>query len=501
MATPLPDKLGLYYASKDLNADGDAVAVRIVGENSTAMEIVVTNIDEDSGYWNGAMGFFTTGAAANLQTCFHVRNWDKETNTLKLAQPTPSVPAAGNQFKMFLGGRYRSNTKLLGLKAGAIQPELAPVTSTSITGVTVKYISPYLGTGTLTLTYSFKNGSSPRLLTIHMGSLADGEATTITANGDYIVYAADGSGFILVTVVFASLPAYSSSNKTQTFTLSQPKGSLVPSYEGYETNTGNVSDRYHLLVARNDSVLSGDVMSAFSIWLDKPLGSSTTLSSSVAYSAVTATIAAATNWPSRGFWITNGSQYRYVLYRSDLTLYLATITTGRVAFNNGLSEIHVGDTLTYGSYEMLVDEVTVTSGSWDGQDATGSLAVQKLTVNPGSAALYNGANQVATATSWTPYCRRKSIGSWASSSIVYPAPDIDIGIEIPDQNDLFSNPPDEHTAPDGITFNATYIDQNNALIHSIISAGESIGIWIREHLLESMQSRADVDGDINFAWY
>jgi hypothetical protein len=334
-----------------------------------------------------------------------------------------------------------------------------------------------------------------------MESLADGEATTITANGEYVVYANDGSGFIIVNVVFASLPTYSATNKTQTYTLTQPKGNIVPNFEGYETNTGNVFDRYHLLVARNDSVNSLDLMTAFSIWMDKPPGSNTTLSSSLANNATTVNIVAATNWPSRGFWITNGTQFRYVLYRSNLTLYLAPITTGRVTFNNGISEIHVGDSLTYGTYEILVDEVNITSGSWGAGNAAGNLMVQKLSVNPGSAPLYNGENQVATATKWDPYCRKKSLSTWSSGASVYPAPDIDIGIEIPNQDGFFSNPPDERTAPAGVSFAATYTDQQNALIHAAIEAETSIGIWIREPILESMQARANVDGDINFSWY
>jgi hypothetical protein len=501
MATPLPDKLGLYYASKEIDADRGVLPAHTIGDDSTATNIVVTDIEQESGYWDGAIGFFTNASADNSKVCFHVRSWNKETNTLTLAQPLPSVPASGDIFRLILGGRYGSNTKLLGLKANEIQPELAPVTSTVITGVTVKYISPYLGTGTLTLYYYYRSSDPPRRLAIRMGTLAYGEETIVTTSGDYIVYAGDGSGFIIVTVDFALLPGTNTSARTVTFSLTQPKGNFIPSYEGYETNTGKVSDRYHLLVARNDSVLPGDVMSAFSIWLNKPLGSNTTLTGALAWNATTVFINAATNWPSRGFWITNGTQYRYVLYRNDLTLYLAKITTGRLNFNNGLSEIYVGDTLICGNYEILVDEVAVTNGSWGSQNAAGYLMVQHLSVNPGSLTLYNGVNQVATTTGWTPYSRRNPIDTWINGSTVSPAPDIDIGFEIPDENGLFSNPPDEHTAPEGVSFTASCIDQNTALRHGVLSAGKSTGIWTREHILESMQARTDINGDINFTWY
>ncbi|MDR1925285.1 MAG: hypothetical protein LBQ66_13025 [Planctomycetaceae bacterium] len=510
MATPLPDKLGLYYASKDLTNDGAVATSRIVGVDSTPAQVAVTNISEESGYWNGAMGFFTTGAAANLQTCFHVRKWDKENNILTLAQPLPSAPVSGNQFKMFLGGKYRSSTKLLGLKVGGVQPEFATVATGTITGVTIKYISPYLGTGTLTLLYVFKTTTgSTRQLSIRMGSNTYGEAVLPTANGDYVIWANDGSGFIIVNIVYASLPAANATDKSQTFTLSQPKGSFVPSFEGYETNTGKVYDRYHLLVARNDSASTADVMSALSVWLDKPAGINTTLSAVLSSTGTTATIVAATNWPSRGFWITNGSQFRYVLYRSDLTLYLAVPSCVRIHFNAGIEEIRVGNTITFGAISALVDDVVVTGGSWAGLDATGYLMVQGTSSLPGNGViLYVNETQVATATaavidgeSPNLYSRRQPCTNWSSGSVVYPAPDIDIGIEAPNENEMFQNPADERTAPEGVKFSGQYIDQNTALIHDGIQAAKCVGIWVREHILDSMQTRADVDGDINFAWY
>jgi hypothetical protein len=505
MATPLPHLLGLYYPSKDLLTDGGVLPSRTVGADSTQSNITVTNIDESSGYWDGAVGFFTSGAAALLQTCFHVRRWDKDSQTLTLAQPLPSVPVSGNAFKLFLGGGGRSNTKLLGLQAGGIQPELASVTATTIAGITIKYISPYLGTGTLTLTYSFKTSSDTRKFLIKMGSEANGEATVVTANGEYIVYSQNGSGFIIISVTYASLPTYASSDKTQTFTLTQPTGSLVPSFEGYETNTGKVSDRFHLLVAKNESVPISDIMSAFSIWLDKPVGVNTTLSAAINYNSTSVNIAAATNWPSRGFWITNGTQYRYVLYRSDLTLYLAVPTTARLNFTTGIDEILPGDVITYNNtYTFLVDKVVLTSGSWGGHDATGYVDAQKLSVAsaPNGYVWYDSnSQQKATGSATNFYSRREPIGTWASGATVYPAPDIDVGIEIPDENGIFQSPIDEHTAPDGVTFNGKYIDQNTALIHEGIHPQKNIGIWIREHILESMQTRANVDGDINFAWY
>jgi hypothetical protein len=50
------------------------------------------------------------------------------------------------------------------------------------------------------------------------------------------VYNKDLAGFILVDVVYASLRT--SGTYTDTFTLSLPKGNLIPNFEGYETNDG-----------------------------------------------------------------------------------------------------------------------------------------------------------------------------------------------------------------------------------------------------------------------
>jgi len=55
---PTPDKLGLYYPSKDLASDGAALPDRLVIAGSTALTIMTNSITQATGYWNGALGFF-----------------------------------------------------------------------------------------------------------------------------------------------------------------------------------------------------------------------------------------------------------------------------------------------------------------------------------------------------------------------------------------------------------------------------------------------------------
>jgi hypothetical protein len=133
--------------------------------------IVTESIEQESGYWDGAIGFFT--AESNSVLCglfFHVQKWtsgaDDSPGTLQLTQTLPATPVSTDKFRLFKGGKYISSQEVPGLKVSGKQPEFDSVTGTNITGIQIKKASPSLDEGTLTLNYTAVTKS----LQIKMGS-------------------------------------------------------------------------------------------------------------------------------------------------------------------------------------------------------------------------------------------------------------------------------------------------------------------------------------------
>jgi hypothetical protein len=284
MATPSPDQLGIFYTSKDLAADGAAIPNRIAGSDSSVLSINVPAMTDATDFWNGAIGVFIgAGTTAALRGFFfHVRKWDLATKKLSLAQPLPVASAAGDTFQLIASGKTASHCEVHATKLGGKQPEIEAVTGTNITGVTIKKASALLGEGTLTMSYAT---SPARALTIRMGSGNPGPEAMITADvANLPVYNADLSGYILVDVAFTSLPTAS---RSDTVTVTAPKGNLIPSMEGYETNDGVGRTRYHLIAAKNKATATQDAMNACSIWTGRPVGTQTTVAIMSSYSTDT----------------------------------------------------------------------------------------------------------------------------------------------------------------------------------------------------------------------
>ncbi len=231
MATPTPDQLGIYYTSKDLASSGATIPDRTVGNDSSVLSLTVPTLTNATDFWNGAIGFFvgtSTATAALRGHLFHVRKWDSASKKMALAQPLPIVPASGDTFKLIASGKTASNLEVLAMKVSDKQPEVESVSGTNITGITIKKASALLSEGTLTINY---RTSPSRLLTISMNSGNPGSETPLTGNATNLaVYNADLSGYVLVDVNYATLPT---STRSDSFTLTAPKGNLIPNYEGY----------------------------------------------------------------------------------------------------------------------------------------------------------------------------------------------------------------------------------------------------------------------------
>ncbi|MCL2120302.1 MAG: hypothetical protein FWH27_17940 [Planctomycetaceae bacterium] len=509
MATPTPDQLGVYYTSKDLTADGAAIPNRVTGSDSSVLSISVPAMTEATDFWNGAIGTFigtSTATSALRGFFFHVRKWDLATKKLALAQPLPIAPATGDTFQIIASGKTASNCEVHAMKVSGKQPEIEPVAGTSITGVTIKKASALLGEGTLTLSYVT---SPARALTIRMGSANPGPEVTITANATNLpVFNADLSGYVLVDVNFTSLPT---SSRSDTFTITVPKGNLIPSMEGYETNDGAGRTRYHLIVAKNKSTSPLDAMTAFSIWTGRPAGNQTTVTASYSYSADTPgsiSVSNASTWPTRGFWVrrtvSGGSgDIRYVDYRSSNTLYVKPVTWGYLRFQNGTTELKPGMAINGTTYSAtaIIDQVVLTGGSWSAGTAAGTLILKKFInsfYNTEAIRVDNVQVAQAVASSTRGY-RGYTATTWYNNDRIEPLSDIDIGLNLPSAG-LYKNPETENIAPDGITF-GIYQDQTEAMILESVMAGSSVGIWTRETILDGTQARQDLDGSVYISWY
>ena len=495
MATPTPDQLGIFYTSKDLATSETDLPNRIVGSGSTVFTINVPALTQANDYWNGAVGVFvgTSTTAALRGFFFHVRRWDSATKTLTLAQPLPAIPSAGDTFKLIASGQTASNVEVYTMKVGGKQPEIETVTGTQVTGVTIKKASALLGEGTLTLSYIV---SPARAISIRMGSGNNGPEVALTANATNLpVYNSDLSGFLLVDVTYSSL---STAARTDTFTISAPKGNFIPCFEGYETNDGVGRTRYHLVVAKNKSVSPLDAMTAFSIWTGKPVGTQANMSGAHSFSTDTPgsfNVGSAANWPTRGFWVRNrtcnagAGDLRYIDYRSGNTCYVKPVTWGYLQFRNGTVELRNGTAITGGTSNAnaIVDQVVLTGGSWSAGTATGTLTLKKFTGTfSNSEQIRIDGNQVALAAAVsTRGFRGFTAVTWANNDRVEPASDIDIGINLP-SGGFYRSPENVNIMPEGVTC-GHYSAQDEALILESVMPGNSgdyedceFGLWFAE---------------------
>ncbi len=506
MATPTPDLLGIFYTSKELTTTGAVLPDRVIGTGATLTSLPIAAMNDATNFWNGAVGFFVgtaTTAALRGQT-FHVKSWDNATKKLTLAQPLPVTPAAGDMVRLVQSGRTASNHEVLNMKVSGKQPEIEPVTGTQVTGVTIKKASALLGEGTLTLNYN-----SAKVISIRMGSGNYGPEVPLTANAVNLpIYNSDLSGYILIDVNFVQL---STSSRSDTFTLTFPKGNLIPNYEGFETNDGVGRTRYHLVAAKNKATLVQDAMNAFSVWSGRPVGTASIVSGTYnpSYTAPqTISVSNASTWPIRGFWVRNktansgAGDLRYVDYRSGNSLYTKAIVWGWVAFQSGNRELAPGMTIGGQSTESaVIDQVLLTGGTWAAGTAAGTLLLKKFTGDYSNARpiQFEGVQAATTVGASVKGYRGLPAVSWTSGNVVEPTSDIDLGLNLPSAG-FYKNPANENIAPDSVTF-GLYPSQDECLISDSLLGGASVGIWMRQTILDGTQARQGLEGDLNFSWY
>ena len=200
------------------------------------------------------------------------------------------------------------------------------------------------------------------------------------------------------------------------------------------------------------------------------------------------------------------SDLRYVDYRSGNTIYTKAIDWGVLSFKTGTMEIKsgmmIGNSAT-SSITAIVDQVILSSGTWTGGDASGILHLKKYVSSSsfsttGNIFLGSQIAAVGNGTSMRGF-RGLPAQTWNTTDVIEPTSDIDIGVNLP-VGGYFRDPVDEKTVPEGVTF-GLYPSQDECAIVEALLDSESVGIWIRQTILDGTQAREDIDGSLSFAWY
>jgi len=494
MGTPTAEKLKVCYASKQVAADSDPLPTYTADAACTRTVIKDAALVEANDYWNGAVGYCTGNVTAGLAgEVFHVQ--DFAGGELTLSKPTSVALAAGDTFKLILGGGFGSSQEVFGMAVGGVLPEVAAVVGTNVTGLTINKVSPRCGAGTLSLFFD----QSESLLYAKMGAEAFGVGVTTAGNPtEAVVFTADASAWVRFTIVTASLPV---GDQTDTFTTSFPTGTMTPDYEGYETaESANGKSRYRLEVARNVDGAAG-VMVGLNVNIDKPTGTATTVAGggSLGTGAGSLALTDASDWPTRGYWIRNTTKTdcRPVNYRSGNTAVCMAVNWGTLGFDQGSVEIVVGATIedaTSGA-TAIVDQITVATGAWGTSDAAGSMILRAVDGTFGNNNVINvGATPSAVCDGDSALgFRGMTAVAWAAADAIEIMSDADIGAGTA-VADEYESPTAETLAPDGVTFGTAQIELGH------LEDGAHAGVWRREVIPAGMQARAGVSDDTIYSW-
>lgn len=308
------EKLKMYYALKSIGSDG-AASPELTVDSGTDQSIVDATLTQADDYWNGALLIFesdtTTSGLRNVVA--HVKDFIASTDTLVLAKPLPASVQAGDTFRLYLGGNYRTATKVRGLTATGLS---------NVTGVVIDYAGYLNGEGNGTLDFT----ASGTLATWQApGDSNPGSSVDIGSNGSYVLYSEDENKWIEITVVAASLPG---GDESDTIALVYPDEAFLPDFEGYET-VGSGKIRYHLAVVKNED--GSDTMIDLRAFLSPAdPGTATTLSAGKDTGEGSVAVADASDWPTRSFWVKNTTKndLAYCKYRTGNTLFLASRVGG-----------------------------------------------------------------------------------------------------------------------------------------------------------------------------
>ncbi len=486
-----------YYPGKLIASDGGAL-VELVADSGTVSTITDAALTQADDFWNGGILYFSgdTPTVALQGLTAHVKDFDAASDTLTLAKDLPAVVATGELYQLVLGGNFRSDTQQLALLSGGVFPELANIALTNITGVTLKYVSPGI-------IENFSSLDVDWVFATALINVGGGATFNVTGNEtDLVLVDSFGEGYIIVDIVFASLPG---SNQTDSLTISRRNQTFVPDIEGFEAlNSLKGKTRYRLTVIKNEGI---DTMNSLVV-----AGTIEDLSTTVA-AAETSNLDAnsfdvddATGFPTGNFWLKNSTldDFRYVVSRSGNTMTVAA-SNAWTKFNidaNNTVEPFPGDSITSPSGSGIIDAIKLISGTWAGGDANADFYVKDVTgnfldteqvqISAVNIGLQNGAE--------TKGLRDKTGQTWVATNVVELGTNVDLAVQAP-ATLQFSDPSSETLYPDP---SLSFIDAPDVLSDNIaianLTASSIYGIWQREWIMDDHQSGTDLTADLEYAW-
>lgn len=481
--------LEFYFASKYLGSDGDTLTEQTADAGGSTTTLVDAALTEADDYWNGALCVFeddTTTAALQGHVA-HVKDFDAATDTLTFWSTLPAAVAAGDTYRLILGGNYRSSLQAQGYEVTA-----GP---SNVTGVTIDVYGDANGAGDGTLSYT--NADTSLTWTPPGGSA--GSKVDVSSNGTYDLFGADNDKYITITVVAASLPG---TDQTDTITAALRTGEIFPDMEGDESRDGKI--RHWLFPVENGN--GADTLASCTAYLQssETITAATTTAAGKDTSAGSLACTDLSNWPTSG-WMHNDTKndVAYFYSRSGNTVYLKSRADAcSVGFDagggGGANEIAVGDTVTgAGGASGEVVAIQIDSGTFAGNDAAGTLYLQSYngTAFVNDEAVSVGATQVAIADGTeTVGLRDHTAQSWDSGDTVSLLPSIDIGLDAPSTGQ-FESPETESHAPAGVTFSCPTTLADGLSIGDL-AASATYGLWVRDWAVPDTRPQATVTDKI-----
>lgn len=488
--------LKIYYPGKILGGDGGALT-EYVADSGSLDSLVDAALTQADDFWNGGIIIFLgdTPTVALRGYTAHIKDFVASSDTLTFAKALPAVVATGEKYKLIMGGNYRSNTQVLGQQISGVFPELQPIALVNITGVTVKYVSP--GMEFSGLVVDFDSGGP--------GIILNNSVTypfLITGNETDLVLRDDDERFIIIDIVFASLPVI---DKQDTLILSFQSQTFTPDVDGYESkNALKGKTRYRLQVIKNEG---SNTMNSLEVSMTSPVTSTTVGTGETSdLSANTFDVTDGSAFPDGGFWLENTTQNdcRYVQTRSGnaMTVAASNAWTKFVIDANNTVEPFPGDAITGPSGDGIIDSIRLHSGTWAGGDANATIYVKDLTGSfLNTEQIQISAVNIGLANGNDVKGLRDKVGvTWVATDVVRLMSAADFAIQAPSTLQ-FSDPASETEYPDeALNFVSNQGVLSEAVNIGALTAGSIYGVWFREWIMDGMKTNVGLDASNEFFW-
>ena len=354
-------ELQLFYTSSEITTEDGAILTRIVTTDSDS-NLSFGWLDTTGIDWTYATGWFnmdTTTPELRGQF-FFIRS---ATGTvITVAQPLAGMPVAGDTFKLIQGIRFKSDTAIPTKKINAFIPELTTVSLRDITGVTIKQCFSDID---LYIRYVY----AENVLAISSDGVTWNSSLVVTSDVTDGMLQTNTGEWLRVDVNVSRLPVADTEERVM---VSDLWGTVLPPVWLDSNNENSVL--HHFAILKNSGADTQDVQ----IQSITEVGTAE-IATEYTDGDTTIELTDIDGLPGRDFWLylndTSGD-LRYVTQRAGNICYLAdTSEWQEVAFDAGINEPTIGDSISAGSYGGILRAVYLISGSWAGNDAAGIMII------------------------------------------------------------------------------------------------------------------------------